>query len=311
MHILVSMPTEQRDHAERWRTALMQRLPSADISVYSSGEVPRNVDYVVTWKPDADLMSRLTGLRAVFTASAGVDAILAQADLPDCPIVRLLDAGMGDQMADYALFAGLYLQRGFDRMREAQAEARWAPALGAARDRPVVGILGLGTLGSVVAARLVANGFPVRGWSRTARTVPELSCFHGLDGLDDFLAGTELLFCLLPLTPQTRHLIDRRRLEALPRGAAVVNVARGPVVNEVDLLAALDSGHVRCALLDVFATEPLPPDNPLWQHPRVVITPHVAAATLIEPSADSVVADMARLERGDTPRGLVDRARGY
>lgn len=311
MHILVTMSSESPERNRDWANALQARLPEARLTVYEGGKAPSDVDYLVTWRPPAGLFAELPQLRAVFNVGAGVDAILSAADLPDCPVVRLHDAGMGRQMADYALLAGLYIQRGFDRLRTAQNEQQWRPALGPARGRPTVGILGLGTLGHVVAEALRANAFPVRGWSRSRREIDGVDCFAGLDELEDFLAETELLFCLLPHTPDTEKLLNRARLAALPTGAVVVNVARGAIVDEDALLDALDEGHVRAALLDVFHVEPLPREHRFWTHPNVLVTPHIAAATLIGPSADSIVDGINRLEHGETPLGTVDRQRGY
>ena len=174
-----------------------------------------------------------------------------------------------------------------------------------------IGLLGLGTLGRACAAALRPLGFALRGWSRTPQALDGVETFHGADGLGDFLAGTDILACLLPLTAETRGILDARLFARLPRGACLINAARGGHLVEADLLAALDSGRLRGALLDVFEPEPLRPDHPFWSHPAITVTPHIAARTLAEPSARQIAEAIAALEAGGAPPGLVDRERGY
>ncbi len=311
MHILVSMPSHQGDKARDWAQALQHRLPTAQIAIDTGAPVDQTVDYLVTWQPRAGLLAQVPNARAIFTASAGVDALMNDPTLPHCPVVRLCDAGMGDQMASFALYAAFHYWRGFDRMRVAQNRASWSPDTGAVAPRPSVGVLGLGALGQVTARALREAGFPVSGWSRRKRDIDGVSTYAGSAEFEEFLAQTNLLICLLPLTPDTHHLLDHARFAAMPREAVVVNLARGDILVEGDLLAALDNGHLRGAMLDVFATEPLAEDHPFWAHEKVVVTPHIAAETLVEPGADQISDNINRIERGDKPLGAVDRDAGY
>ncbi|MCA9687226.1 MAG: glyoxylate/hydroxypyruvate reductase A, partial [Myxococcales bacterium] len=218
---------------------------------------------------------------------------------------------MAAQMIDYHLYAALHYQRDFDHYAEDQALRRWQPR--SARARLRVGVLGLGVLGLAVARALVGLGFPVAGWTRTEASVSDdgVTRHVGAAGLEPFLRGCDLLICMLPHTPQTRGLLDAERLSWLPEGAALINAGRGSLVDEPALLTALDSGRLRGAFLDVCAVEPLPLEHPLWTHPKVRITPHIGAETLIEPAIEQVAANLERHARGEPLVGLVDRQLQY
>lgn len=266
---------------------------------------------LVGWNPPPDLFRQLPALRLVHALGAGVDGLLARKDFPDVPLARLLDAGMADQMVEFALLGALYWQRRMSIYRAQQQDARWWQWPARPRSEVRVGVLGLGHMGSAVATGLSAFGYRVGGWSRTPRRLDGVDCVHGSAGLDVLLAATDVLVSQLPSTAETRGLLDRARLSQLPEGALVVNAARGDQLVADDLLALLDSGHLSGALLDVFASEPLPKDSPLWAHPKVMITPHVAAVTVPGPSVEQVVANLRRWQRGEPLVGLVDRSRGY
>jgi glyoxylate/hydroxypyruvate reductase A len=270
-------------------------------------------DYAVVWKPPAELFSRQPALRAVINYGAGVDAILGMNVVPESlPILRLEDAGMAQQMAEYALYGVLHHHRQMGRYAAQQRVGRWQPHEDRAnRRRPTVGVMGLGELGGVVARKIAAFGYAVRGWSRRPRAIEGIETFAGEAALETFLAGTDVLVLLLPLTPATRGLIDARRLGQLPRGSYLVNAGRGELVVEADLLAALESGQLAGALLDVFAAEPLPASNPLWAHPQVLVTPHIAATTPIREACAQIVGKLRALDAGEPVSGIVDRTLGY
>jgi len=215
------------------------------------------------------------------------------------------------QMAEYVVLAVLRAYREQDAYAQAQREARWTPRRRLDKSTFRIGLLGVGVLGRAVAKALRALEFPVTGWGRSAGHIDDMSILAGDDGLREVLSKAQVLVVLLPCTPSTRGMLDRRRLSQLPRGAHVVNIARGALVVENDLLALLDEGHLASATLDVFAEEPLPQGHPFWHHPRIVITPHVSAATLVDVSVAQVVDKLEAIERGEAASGVVDVARGY
>jgi glyoxylate/hydroxypyruvate reductase len=264
------------------------------------------------WNPPPGLFARLPRLRAAFALGAGVDALLRHDDLaPTIPLVRLLDAGMAAQMVEYALYGVLTWQRRFHDYAAQQAHALWLRQPPRMREETRIGVLGLGEMGGTVARALADLGYPVAGWSRTPKSLPGIDCRHGDHGLDRVLAGTDVLVTMLPTTPATQGLLDARRLSRLRPGAFVVHCSRGDQLDVDALLAALDSGQLGGALLDVFAIEPLPADSPLWAHPKVRITPHVAAVTLPGPAVAQIVDNIRALRQGDAMTGIVDRHRAY
>jgi glyoxylate/hydroxypyruvate reductase A len=243
---------------------------------------------------------------------AGVDHIIADPHRPaGVPVARLVDPYMTTAMVEYVALQVMRLHLQDFAYREQQQAGLWGE-----RDQPnaaarPVGILGLGTLGSAAALRLKALGFDVAGWSRGERRLAGIACHHGSDGRALLLARSEILVCLLPLTPATENILDARLFAALPRGAALVNCGRGAHLVEADLLAALASGQISAAVLDVFRTEPLPPAHPFWHHPRIVVTPHIAAATHVPTAAAIIAAALRRCAEGKEPANLVAPARGY
>jgi glyoxylate/hydroxypyruvate reductase len=254
----------------------------------------------------------LERVKAIFNLGAGVDSMPELTPLPrDVPLVRLDDAGMAEQMVEYVCHAVLRRYRELDLYAEQQREVLWRVRPRLPKNEFVVGILGAGVLGRAVASALVSLCFPVRTWSRTRKTIPAVTSFSSSQELDEFLSPTRVLVCLLPLTPETQGLLDRTRLSRLPRGAYVVNVARGALVVDADLIALIDSGQLAGATLDVFRDEPLPREHRFWHHPKITLTPHVSAVTLVEDSVAQIAAKIRRLEAGLPIQGVVDRQRGY
>lgn len=276
---------------------------------------PAAVTAAITWKPPAEFFDGLSSLEHVHAFSAGVDHLLQHPGLPEhvC-IVRLLDAGMAEQMAEYALYGILHSQRCMAALRQAQDRAEWQQKV-AARPRSDmhVGVLGAGALGLHVASSLSMIGYPVSCWSRTARSSPDgrIRMLHASESLPEFLSRCRVLVCLLPLTDATTGILDADLFARLPRGAFLINPGRGAHLVEQDLLQALESGQLGGALLDVFDTEPLPADHAFWHHPDILITPHVAAQSLEQESIDQIVANVRRIEAGERPSGIVDRELGY
>ncbi len=294
---------------DEWRTALEACLPEARVHV---GPDSPACDYAVVWQPPASLFERQPRLKALFSLGAGVNGLLAMPSLPrDVPLVRMEDGGMVGQMVEYALYVVLREFRRFPGYRQDQLQARWEPRPVRARSDFRIGVLGMGVLGGAVARALADFGFDISGWSRGAKAVPGVDCRHGPQGLDVILARSDMQLLFLPATGATVGLLDRARLALLPAGAVVVNLSRGELVDECALLEALDSGRVAAAYLDVFQHEPLPPDHRFWQHPRVRITPHVAALTDTRLACRQIADKIRRLEAGEPISGVVERLREY
>jgi glyoxylate/hydroxypyruvate reductase A len=294
---------------EPWLQGLQAALPQAEVSLWHRGAAP--ADYAVVWAPPQALFDEQPQLKAAFNIGAGVDALLSLQVGAHTQLVRLDDAGMSVQMAEYVCHALIRHTRQFD-VFEAQARTGlWHEPVALERARYPVGILGLGVLGERVAQAVAALDFPVLAWSRSAKQVAGVRSFCGADQLPAFLAQTRVLVNLLPLTPETENLLNRGTLGQLQSGAYLINVARGRHVVEDDVLALLDSGHLAGAALDVFRTEPLPPEHPFWRHPRVTVTPHIAARTLLPDTVAQIAGKIRALEAGLPIDGLVDRSRGY
>ena len=297
-------------NAGEWRAAFAAALPEAEIAVWP--ELPASVDYLVVWKPPAELFARAPAARAVFNLGAGVDAVMKLPTLPvSTPLVRLEDGGMAKQMIDYVTLALLAACREQRAYAGQQREGLWRPRPPLSKATFGVGLLGFGVLGQAVAGALAPFGFPVRAWSSGRKAFPGVESFAGCAEMRSFLAGSRVLVCLLPSTADTASLLDRAALLALPSGAHLVNVSRGGIIVDDDLLTLLDCGHLASATLDVFREEPLPSGHPFWHHPRITLTPHTSAVTLVEDSIAQVAGKIRRLERGEPVTGVVDRARGY
>jgi glyoxylate/hydroxypyruvate reductase A len=292
-----------------WLDALRAALPKAQVDAWTPGAA--QADYAVVWKPPQQLLDEQPQLKALFNAGAGVDAIIKLRLPPNLKLVRLDDAGMGAQMAEYVCHALIRHYRQLDAYDADADQGHWAQRELQERADFPVGIMGLGVLGERVARAVAQFDFPLVGWSRTPKKLPGVTCFAGAAQFHDFLAATRVLVCLVPLTPDTQDILNYANLSRLRPGGYVINVARGAHVVDEDLLALLDSGHLAGATLDVFRTEPLPPEHPFWKHPRICITPHTSAHTMRSLSVAQIARKIAALERGEAVAGLVDRQRGY
>ncbi|MCX7239795.1 MAG: glyoxylate/hydroxypyruvate reductase A [Burkholderiales bacterium] len=292
-----------------WIAGLQAALPQAQVTLWHSGCAP--ADYAVVWKPPQQLLDEQRGLRALFNTGAGVDALLKLHLPAGLPIIRLDDAGMSVQMAEYVCHAVIRHFREFAAYEADMHALKWSFRKPRSRLDFPVGVLGLGVLGQRVARALAQFDFPVHGWSRTAKVLPGITCHAGDAQLDAFLSASRVVVCLLPLTAQTENLLDAQRLARLRPGGYVINVARGAHVVDADLLAQLDSGHLAGATLDVFRVEPLPQSHPFWNHPKITLTPHTSARTLRSESIAQIVAKMAAIERGEAVAGRVDTDQGY
>ncbi len=304
-------------HVEDWRARFQALLPEMPIVVLGEPFDRRAVHYVASWKHPAGSLTGLPNLAAIFSLGAGVDFLFADDKLPAAPIARVVDPDLTARMSEYVVLHCLMYLRQQHRYDRQQAQALWEddrnqPAAAAIR----VGIMGLGELGQDAARKLRVMGFDVAGWSRSPKALDGLPSFSGEDGMKAFLARTDILVSLLPLTPETRGLINSELLSGLARdgrlgGPFLINAGRGGLQVEADILAALDAGTLKGATLDVFETEPLPSDSPLWLHPAVTVTPHNAAMSEPEAIAGLIAAQVRRLEAGEPLQNVVDPARGY
>jgi len=295
----------------QWAEVFARRAPEIDFRIWPDVGDPAQVRFLAAWEPPDDLAKRFPNLSVLFSSGAGVDQFDFAALPPELPIVRMVEPGIVRGMVEYVTHAVLDLHRDMPAYRRQQARGEWKPLAVRPASERRVGVLGLGSLGQAVLAQLMAFGFDCAGWSRSRHDVPGVACHAGPGELGAFLARTEILVCLLPLTDSTRNFLDARLFAALPAGASLVHVGRGPQLVADDLLAALDSSHLREAVLDVTDPEPLPQLHALWRHPNVRITPHIASMTQPLSAAEVVIDNLRRFSAGQAMLGLVDRARGY
>lgn len=300
------------DKGQAWRQAVEQHLGAGDWRDWPALGRLEDIDVALAWAPPPGLLATLPRLRMIVSLGMGVDHLLRDQALPTgVPIVRINDPQLIDQMVEYAVLASLRVLRQADAYDAMQRQGQWRRLeLREARDLRI-GIMGLGAIGEKVAQAHRALGFAVNGWARRRRQIDGVTCFDGKGGLAPFLAQTDVLICLLPLTAETRGIVNARTLALLPRGAHVVNIARGGHVLDADLLAALDGGHLGGATLDVFDVEPLPGDHPFWRHPNIRITPHIAGQTNPRTAAPGVADNIRRLRAGQPLHDLIDRDAGY
>jgi glyoxylate/hydroxypyruvate reductase A len=302
---------------ERWKARFDEVCPDRRVlQLPGAAFDPTEVHYAAVWKPDPGELAGFPNLRVIFNLGAGVDALMADSSLPKVPLVRVAVSDLTSRMTEYVVLHVLMHHRQELYLRNSQREKRWAPKFQWPASAVSVGIMGLGTLGANAAEVLKRIGFRVAGWSRSERQIDGVECFHGRQQLEAFLRRTDILVCLLPLTPDTRHILNRDLFTKLnrngPIGApAVINAGRGGLQNEADILACLDDGTLGAASLDVFANEPLPPDSRFWTHPKVVLTPHNAADTDADEISKYVARQIERFEAGGTLENVVDPARGY
>nr|WP_067298420.1 glyoxylate/hydroxypyruvate reductase A [Marinobacterium profundum] len=295
-----------------WLDAMRSTWPDSDIQLWSSQLDKRwQADYALLWHPPRELFASQHKLKAIFNLGAGVDALLRLPGRPaEVPIIKLRNAGMDPWMFDYVHYGVLHFGRNFDHYRRQQQQRQWQPHASLAPNALCIGVLGLGALGQTIAQRFGQLGYRVQGWSRGPKSIEGVDTYSGLEHLGDFLGRCDVLINLLPGTAQTCNLLDANRLAQLRQGAVLINAGRGTTVDSDALNSALDSGHLRGALLDVFHTEPLASDHPLWTRADVIITPHIAAPTLIGESLGQIATDIQSLEQGlFVPR--VDSSLGY
>jgi len=295
-----------------WLDAIAAALPDADVWLWTPEVAGRQADYAIVWMPPAELFASQSSLKAVFNIGAGVDGVIALPNLPaDIPLVRLNDAGMAVQMAEYVCHMLIRHTREFDVYAAQATEQRWKMRRPINRADFPVGVMGLGSIGRRVAEAIAAFGYPTFGWSHSPKSLPGISTFSGYDQFDDFLSSVRGLVCLLPLTSETKGILNVTTLSKLKPNGYLINVARGSHLVEEDLLEVLNNGTLAGAAIDVVRQEPLPADHTFWVHPKITLTPHISAVTLREESVEQIAGKIKALARGDAVEGVVDFARGY
>ena len=296
-------------NAATWLAALRACGPEFTFVPWPEVRDPEAIEAAVVWRPAATMLQQLPSLRVICAMGAGVDYLFGPGiTAPNAPVVRLVDPVMSERMASYVLAAVLYHQRQLARYREQQRERVWRQMMHPDTADVRIGIMGLGPMGRASAELLARVGFDVASWSRRPRSIAGVRCFAGADEFGEFLGRSDFLVCLLPLTPATRGVLRRATFDALPDGAVVINAARGDHLIEADLIAALDAGRLAGAVLDVFSVEPLPEDHPLWGHPKVLVTPHVASLSNPATGAAQIVATLRAVRAGERPAQVVDTA---
>ena len=299
----------QNTNSEPWLQGFRDVLPGVEINEWVSGA--SMADYAVVWAPSQSLFDEQLKLRGIFNIGAGVDALMRLRLPPAAQLVRLNDAGMAVQMAEYVCHAVTRHFREFDGYAKDIALQNWTFRKPKLRVDFPVGVMGLGVLGSRVAQALKQFEFPVRGWSRKAQNIDGVTCFSGNDELVTFLRGTRILVCLLPLTPETENILNADNLSCLMPQGYLINVARGAHLVEEDLCSLIDNGVLSGATLDVFRTEPLPKNHFFWEHPKITITPHTSARTLRQDTIAQIAEKILAMERGEFVPGVVVKTRGY
>lgn len=301
-------------NAERgaeWARCFAARAPELPFRLWPDVGEPEDVRYLAAWMPPEDVGTAFPNLELIFSVGAGADQFDLSKLPPHIPLIRMMEPGIAESMVEYVTMAVLALHRNLVNYIAQQREQSWREIRITPAAKRRVGVMGLGMLGQAVLDRLASFGFPLAGWSRSPRTIDGVDCYAGADALPDFLARTDILICLLPLTEETRGILNQALFACLPRGAGLVNVGRGGHLVEADLLVALSQGTPSAAVLDVAQREPLPADHPFWNDPRILLTPHIASMTSPAAAVDFVLDTIARHRRGEHLAGRIDRDRGY
>lgn len=310
MALLIIAPNERPDW---WLREFANAAPDLEVRIWPDHGNPADIRYALAWKPPAGELAKLPNLQVILSMGAGADHLFVEPTLPDVPVTRVVDPYLTASMTEYVVLHVLRYHRNQPAFEQQQRDHLWDDRVRDMRqaDERAVGVMGLGELGGDAVAKLGALGFDLAGWSRTAKDIPGVLCFDGPGGLAPFLARTEILVCLLPLTAETTDILNRDTLNKLPKRACLINAGRGGHLVESDLTDALASGRLAHATLDVFRDEPLPDGHPFWDHPQITVTPHNASITDPRSVVSQVIENIRRVEAGEQLLHLVDRKAGY
>lgn len=310
MRVAVYLPAE--DKTQWWVDMLQGLLPGWDVVSLDTAADPETIDFAVVWRPRTGELARFKNLRAIVSIGAGIDHVLADSELPpDVPIIRTVGADLTQRMREYVALHVLRHHRDMPRQLLAQAQNDWHAIVVPVAPNRTVGVMGLGNLGAAAATTVAQLGFATRGWSKSAKSIDGVTCFAGEEAFDTFLHGCDILVNLLPLTDQTRGILNASLFQKLPKGSCVINCARGPHLVEDDLVAALDNGQLKQATLDVFHIEPLPTDHPFWSHPAITVTPHVASQIDAETGGRLIANNLMTFAKTGSCEDVADAERGY
>ncbi|MGO4891500.1 2-hydroxyacid dehydrogenase [Flavobacterium sp. W21_SRS_FM6] len=308
LNILYRGPAERGQH---WQTLFAQHLPQVKWHNWPEIEDKSAIDMLVCWIPPRDYQQDYPNLKVLFSVGAGVDQLNIATVPKELQVVRMLDPGIQQGMTEFVQMSVLNIHRDTLAYVNMNQRGQWQQLPGVSTAKRQIGIMGLGNLGQAAALGLQNLGFSVHGWSKSPKVLPDMQCFHGNDQLKVFLQQSDIVVCLLPLTDETRGILNQHTLACLPKGASVINVGRGEHIVEHDLLNLLNQQHLRYAVLDVFAKEPLQADHPFWQHPQIWVTPHIAAITQNDSAGQALLANVQRYINKDTMVGVVDLNAGY
>ena len=300
------------DKTKAWKEALIKADPGLEIFAYDEEHDPELITMAMVWKPPHGSLSRYPNLKAIASFGAGVDFLFQDKSLPPgVPITRVVDPVLAADMSEFVIGVILAKLKNLLIFKSVQSQSKWLPMEYRRISEVTIGVMGIGELGARLADDLVRIGFNVRGWARSEKELKGVSCYVGDKGLTSFISGTEMLVCLLPLTPKTQGILNKELFLMLPPGAYVINVARGGHLVEEDLLEILDQGHLSGAFLDVFAKEPLPADHPFWEHPKIDMSPHIASVSDVSSVVPQLLENYRRLQKGESLINLVSTIRGY
>ena len=310
---IVLASTDFWEDMEVWSNGLQKAMPEMDIKVYPDDGDVNEVEFAVVWKHPRGILKKYPNLKAILSLGAGVDHIISDPDLPEgLPIIRLVDKKLTHEMCLHALHWVLHFHSDQYLYRSQQLKRQWIQQSSIQTEDRTIGIMGLGNIGRSIGELLVTQSFNVIGWGANQKSsLTDIKYYYGQDQLSDFLGRTNILINVLPLTSDTANIITKKELSLLPKDSFIINIGRGGIINEDDLLTLLSEGHIKAAALDVFAQEPLPENNSLWDHPSVYITPHIAGQSNPNSAGQTISENIHRIQKGELPYPIYSRANGY